>query len=282
MKKAILLVAAVAALLGPAHAVTFVGATANNELVTFDSASPGSIVSRVSITGLVGADGVTLDPGATLVNLSFNPADGLHYGLDSNANFYRVSLDGSVTLVSNAFNPTAFTAGFAYDPFTNRFLFASEDGESVLLSTSGSTTANPTLKYATGDVNAAFTPQVFALGIDAVTGQSYFLDANRGVLAISVDPNFSELFTVGSLGGSFAAFGGAVVDEDGFLYASLSTDGLTSGLYSIDTSTGAATLVGSLGEGVYSLAAVPEPGTIALIGIGLAGALIFRRRRPQA
>jgi hypothetical protein len=68
------------------------------------------------------------------------------------------------------------------------------------------------------------------------------------------------------------------VDWDGNLLASLSTDGLTSSLYSINSTTGAATTLGSFGAGVGLTAiAVPEPSTALLGGLGLLA--LLRRRR---
>jgi hypothetical protein len=56
------------------------------------------------------------------------------------------------------------------------------------------------------------------------------------------------------------------------------------GLYSVDTGTGIASLIGSTGldivhGGDIYISSVPEPGTLALFGIGLAGIGLARRRR---
>lgn len=273
-----MVLAAAAAL--PAHAELFVGTTTDNRLVTFDSANPGSFLSSVAITGLRASDGVTADPNAVLVNLSYNPADSFHYGLDSNANFYRVGLDGAATLVSSGFSPSGFAAGLAYDTFSGDFAFISDDAEVVLIDPSGTTIARPAIKYATGDANAAFTPAVFALSIDPDFGRAFVLDFQRGVLGEIIDPNFAEIFTVGSLGVSVVGFGGLGTDAEGNLFASLSTDGNSSSLYAINDDTGAATLIGAFqgAAGVNSFTAVPEPGTWVLLGLGAAVLLIARRR----
>jgi len=216
------------------------------------------------------------------VNVAYNSDTRTQYGVDTNANFYSVSQSGAATLVNNTFSPSGFSAGFAYDPFTQKFLFASDAAENVLIAPNGTRTTNPDLVYGAGDANAASTPAIFGAGIDSDFGTSFFVDAELDILALSLDPNFSELLTVGGLGIDVVSFGGLVVDADGLLWASLSTDGVTSSLYSIDTSTGAATLAGSFGGvGMQSLAQVPEPSRTLLLGIAFAG-FVFRRRRRNA
>ncbi len=63
--------------------------------------------------------------------------------------------------------------------------------------------------------------------------------------------------------------------------------GVDSGtLFTINTSTGAATSIGFNGIGFDGLAfsnnIVPEPGTLALFGLGLLGLGVMRRRRKMA
>lgn len=280
MKIRFLVLATLLALLGePARAVMMVGVTSENQLVTFDSPDPTVYLSSTAITGLKAVDGVTNDPNAVLMNLAYNPLTNMHYGIDSNANFYSVGLNGVATLIDNTFAPAGFGAGFAWDPFTESFLFASDAAENVLIGADGSRTENPALVYGSGDANEAFTPQIFALGIDPVTGEAYFADAARGILGKSFDPLFSEIFTLGGLGGSFVAFGGMTVDEDGLLWGAFSGDGLTSSFYSLNTATGEATLIGEFDSGMHSIAVVPEPSTAAMAAAGVAGFFLTLRRR---
>jgi hypothetical protein len=67
---------------------------------------------------------------------------------------------------------------------------------------------------------------------------------------------------------------------DGILWGSLSTDGETSSLFTLNTSTGAASLVGGFGAGVgsHSLAAVPEPSRALFLGMACIGVIARRRR----
>lgn len=280
MKHTAILLSAFAALSLPVDAVTLLGVTANNRLVSFDSSAPATFLTDFAITGLKASDGVTADPSAVLVNLAWNSDNNSHYGIDTNGNFYSVSQAGVATVIDSTFTPTGFNAGFAYDSFTQKFLFASDDAESVLIGTSGARTNNPALVYGAGDANFGTAPKIFGAGIDTDFGTSYFVDADLDILASSLDPNFSELLTIGGLGLDVVSFGGLTVDAEGVLWGTLSTDGLTSSLYSINTSTGAATLAAGFGAGVgmESIAQVPEPSRALLLGLAAAG-FVFRRRR---
>jgi hypothetical protein len=261
---------------GFAGAATFWGVTDTNSLVTFDSAAPETFLSTVSITGLVASDGVTPDPLAFIANLSYNPSSGQLTGIDSHANIYNVSITGNTTLLNNTFSPDGFDAGLSYDPLSGNFLYADDAAERYNLSVAGAATLAGSAFYATGDVNAAFTPSIMGLAIDPDFGSAFFLDTARGSLSQSFDAAALELFTVGSLGIAFTAYGDLAFDFNGNLLASLSTNGLTSDLYSIDQSSGTASLIGSFSQGVGTIT-VPEPSTALLGGIG-ALALLRRRR----
>jgi hypothetical protein len=261
---------------GFANAATFWGVTATNQLVSFNSSAPGTFLSTTAITGLLASDGVTPDLNAVISNLSYNPNTGQFIGIDNNANIYNVSNSGTTTLLSNSFSPTGFDAGLAYDPFSDDFLYADDTAARFDISTAGAATLAGAASYSVGDVNDAFTPSLMGMGIDPDFGTAFFLDVARGSLAQSFDPAALELFTVGSLGVTFTGYGSLAFDFDGNLLASLSTDGISSELYSIDQTTGAATLIGSFSQGVGAIA-IPEPSSALLAGIG--ALFLLRRRR---
>ncbi len=270
MKLRILSAFTVLALSAAAPAAIFMGVTDENNLISFDTANPGAVLSSVPVSGLV-------NPLDSLLNLTYNAADGKLYGLDSSANFYQVNFDGSTVLLNNTFAPTGFSGGLSYDSFSGDLVFGSITAEHFTLSTAGAATANPDFVYADGDPFEMSSPSVFAIGLDPVTGEAFFIDNLTGSLARSYDPALSEWFTVGDLGLDVTSYGALAIDEDGNLFASLSVDGLNSALYSINPSTGAATLIGGFSGGVSGLAAVPEP-SAALLG-GLGALALFRRRR---
>jgi hypothetical protein len=257
-------------------AATFYGVTVANELITFDSSIPGTFLSNTPITGLFESDGVTPDSNAVVTNLSFNLFTGQFLAIDSNANIYNLSTTGEATLLNSTFSPAGFNAGFAYDPFNNNFVYAGDNTENFSISIIGVATVNPNFTYAAGG-----TPAIFGLGIDPFLGTAFAIDALNDSLSTSSEISFpvgSELNIVGGLGVDVTAFGGLVVDLDGNLYASLSEDGVNSSFYSIDSTTGAATLVGAFSNGVGTMA-IPEPSAALLAGLGVVGFIARRRRK---
>ena len=104
-------------------------------------------------------------------------------------------------------------------------------------------------------------------------------------------PNGGEVTPVGLLGVSnMTGFVGMDIFADGTAYVGITQNLLPSpvrgnpfltSLFTVDLSTGTATslgLIGGVGPGLAGLAAIPEPGTTA--ALGLAGlALCVRRRR---
>jgi hypothetical protein len=266
--------------LSTASASSLFGVTTDNMLVSFDSSAPSAFQTSVAITGLFGADGTTPNPSGSILNLTSrpgtNPGDFQLWAIDDSANVYTINLGGAATLVSTGFSPAGFSAGFAYDAFNDNFVYAGDNAENFSLSLTGTASANANLSYAGGGA-----PSIFGLGIDPSFGTIFAIDAVNDSLSTSDNPLFpvnSELTVIGGLGVDVISFGGLVVDWDGNLLASLSTDGLTSSLYSINSTTGAATSLGSFGAGVGLTAiAVPEPSTALLGGLGLLA--LLRRRR---
>jgi hypothetical protein len=266
---------------GFAGAATFWGVTDTNSLFSFDSSNPGVFLSTASITGLVGVDGLTSNLNGSILNLTsrpgVTPGSFQLWGIDNNANVYTINLGGAATLVSAGFNPAGFSAGFAYDPFNDNFVYAGDNAENFSISLAGAATANPAFTFAGGG-----TPSIFGLGIDPTLGTAFAVDASNDSLSTSISPLFpgdSELTIVGGLGVDAISFGGLAFDFDGNLFASLSSDGLNSGFYSINQSTGAATLVGSFGQGVSTIT-IPEP-SVALLG-AIGALALLRRQRCRA
>ena len=133
----------------------------------------------------------------------------------------------------------------------------------------------------------------------------YDIDFFRDRLVIQNPPNSGTLVRVGELaplgtpptGGDItnARLGFDISGLSGIAYASLTSPATNlSSLYTIDLTTGAATLVGSIGNGItlQGLAvpagpAVPEPTSLVLFGIGMAfigtlGSLKRKRRTSRA
>lgn len=265
---------ATAALLPTATAAALFGVTADNKLVSFDTATPASFLTSVTITGLFDGNGLP-NPNGSILNLSYNPMNDRLYGIDNNANFYQINLGGVATLVSAGFSPAGFSAGLAYDPFSSNFVYGDDAAGNHSITPGGMMTVNPNFTYAGGG-----TPSIFALAIDPDFSTPYTLDSVTDRLAKSIDPTFpagSVLNVIGGLGIDVTSFGGLVADWDGTLYAALSTDGISSGLYSINPDSGVATAMGSFGGAGLATIAVPEPSAALLGGLGFL--VLFRRRR---
>lgn len=278
MNKLALFGLAALGLVSSASATALYGVTGDNQLVTFDTASPSNFTSSVQITGLVQSNGVTADPFASIVNLSYNYNDGKLYGVDTNANFYRIGSNGSATLMSATLTPNGFESGLGFDPFAGAFVYGTDLGEHFNIGTNGAVTSGPDFAYSIGDAHAGSVPSITGLAFDPAFGTAYFLDATLDTLSMSLDPGLGEIFTLGDLGIDVASLGDLAVDFDGNLYATLSTDGLTTSLYQINTTTGQATSLGSYGAGNSLITiAVPEP-SAALLG-GLGALALLRRRR---
>jgi hypothetical protein len=289
----------VALALGPdrADAESLTGLTTTGNLVTFDSATPGTIGSSVAITGL--------QTGETLLGIDRRPANGLLYGLGSTSRIYTIdTTTGVATSVGTApFSPalTGTSFGFDFNPVVDRIRVVSTDTTDFRLNPSNGTIAgmDTPLAYATGDTGAGITPRVVGsaytnnIGGTAVT-TLFGIDSNRDVLVMqggpngTPSPNGGVLTTIGSGLGfdSSDLVGFDISGTSGVAFASVTAPkGGTSQLFTIDLTTGTATLVGSIGGGATLTglaadvvsAAVPEPAGLALLSIGFLGLIAVVR-----
>lgn len=275
------LAAAVAALAPVAHAYEFWAVNTSNTLVSYDSSNPGTELSTTAITGLVGSDGVTSDPYGQITDITY--AGSTLYAIDANANLYTLDTSSGVaTLVSSTFSPSGYDLGVAYDPFTEGLRVVTDSSENFSSTLDGTFTSGNDVYIGAGDVNEGETLSVSALAIDTDFGIGYAFDANLDTLFVTYDGNFEEFFTVGELGGDFTAVASVDWVDGSTLIASLSTDSFESSLYSIDTATGEATLIGEFDSGIVAIAVtpVPEPSTYAaLAGVAVLALATLRRRR---
>jgi hypothetical protein len=278
------------------------GAVSGVNLVSFDSATPGTVTTIGALSGA--------NTGHSIRGIDFRPANGQLYAIStdtsgSNAQVYIVNLaTGALTAqgpaftlgtntslrVSMDFNPAAdrlriVTGGgtsnnFRWNPVTNAFV--QQDGD---------------LRYDAGDVNAAANPP-FVVGVaydrndnDPLTGTTmYTWDFNLDVLSTTGNvngtpnsPNTGLMFTVGGPATFLTNDGGVGFDVSVsgtayFSYNDFST--LQERFATLDLATGLPTLVGAFPSGLDVLdisAVVPEPTTLGLIGVAAIG--LLRRRR---
>ena len=283
----------------PARAELLTGLTTTGVLETFDSGTPGIVVTAVAVTGL--------QAGEALLGIDRRPATGELYGLGSTSRLYVINTTtGAATQVGSAgaFTLSGTAFGFDFNPTVDRIRVTSDTGQNLRLNPNNGALAgtDTATDYPASDPNAAATPRVVGSAYTnnfagAVTTTLFVIDSNLNILATQgspggspISPNTGQLFTIGALGFDTSDLVGFDVSGlTGTAFASLTAPGAgSSQLFTIDLSTGAGTLVGTIGGGV-SLAglaspvgAVPEPSTLILSLIGLGGlrlALRSRRRR---
>ena len=271
--------------LAPVYGGLIVLTNAQNQLLTIDSATPGTVQSTVGITGLQG--------GESILGIDFRPASGLLYGLGSTSRLYTINTaTGVATQVgaSGAFTLSGTSFGFDFNPTVDRIRVISNLGQNIRLNpdTGGlAATDTPINTGTTSLMGSAYTNN-FA---GAVTTTLYGIDANSDALYTTANPNGGVYTLVGALGLDAIANLGFDIGSDGIAFAAIQTQNILSqigaaGLYTINLSNGSATLVGQIGpsgQDITGLAIVliPEPATFGLIGLGTAGLLYFARRRAR-
>lgn len=272
-------------------------------LLRFDTSTPGS-VTRV---GSFGGDDTFVDA------IDFRPATGQLFGYrDATDTYFTINLTTAALATASASGATApsvtaptntFNLGIDFNPTIDRLRVVTESTQNIVFNpNTGTAAAFTPLAYVAGDPNAStvFAPQVIENAYTnnlptATTTTQYVLDYGVDALAI-LNNNAGTLTTVGNV-----TLGGTILDFDEFagfdIFTSstgvntafaLLTVGGNAGLYTIDLATGAATSLGAIGSGfgqVYSLAVVPvpEPSSVALLGLGVGvfGWKLARRRRAR-
>jgi hypothetical protein len=229
----------------------FVGVRDDGKIVTFDSTSPQTFASAVTVIGLA-ADEI-------IVGTSIRPTDGVVFAVGSTSRLYQIQPDTGFAAAAGGFvfspplDGTDF--GVAFDPSGELLRVTSNTGQNLVLNPANGTTASvdPPLVYAQGDANAGLSAGIVACGwsVSQQTGaRLYGIDFARGLLVWIDVPTAGSVRTVGPLGvgalvgGGFTGFD--VSPSTGVAYAELApVGGSTSRLYSINLATGAAAQVGS-------------------------------------
>ena len=289
---------------GRTNAELLTGLTSTGNLVTFDSGTPGTIQSSVAISALM--------PGETLLGIDRRPATELLYGLGSTSRVYTINTTtGLATAVGAApFSPalTGTAFGFDFNPVPDRIRVVSTDTSNFRLNpNTGALAGTDTpLTYAAGDTGVGVLPRVVGLAysdnFDGTGVTTLFgIDSNRDVLVMqggldgTPSPNGGVLTTIGTgLGIDTSDLVGLDISGiSGVAFAALtSPTGGASQLFTIDLTTGSASLVGTIGTGLtltglaagVGSAAVPEPSSLNLLIIGGLGviAVVCRRRASEA
>ncbi len=225
-----------------AYAIPIFGVTTTNGLVRFDSASPNNILINVAtITGL--------QAGENILGIDFRPANGQLYALGSTSRLYTINpRTGVATQVgaAGAFTLMGTDFGFDFNPVTDRIRVVSNTGQNLGLNpNNGTATVDPNLNPGTPNVTAGAYTNNFA---GTTTTTLFDIDTNTDTL--SIQNPAGTLAAVGPLGVDATGINGFDIASRGIgsvpgtnmAFAALTVNG-ASGLYSINLTTGAATLL---------------------------------------
>ncbi|MGQ0616919.1 MAG: DUF4394 domain-containing protein [Acidimicrobiia bacterium] len=245
------------------------GLTPANELVSFTAASPGTVSAPVAITGL--------DALEDIVAIDVRPANGQIYALTDDSQLYTVDATTGVAVQVGAapFSPaligTAF--GFDFNPVVDRIRVVSDTGQNLRLHpdtgevVDGDTATigiqgDADLDYDDSDANdddipalsaAAYTNNTAGAASTTLFGidqRVLLIDPERLVTVGSADgtvsPNSGKLFTVGNTNTAAVSTDGLDIAADGTAYAVARPLAAASSLYTVNTSTGAFTLLGAV------------------------------------
>jgi len=251
----------------------------------FNSNQPGAPVSSAAVTGL--------SAGEVLNGLDYRPATRTFYAIGQSNNVYVIDpgtgIASSIGTHSQTVPGSLF--GFDFNPsFTSgRFarIISDQNDNRVIDGVDGSylgSIEKIDVFYPAGDANAGLNPEISHIAYTnsvpgATSTQQYGIDTNLNVLT-TVANNAGTLGTVGSLGINAGTLGG--FDINGLTGEAIlgfqNGDG-TSGIFSVDLVTGAATSLGSFQGNIIGLTtSIPEPSRALLLSFaGLS--LVMRRRR---
>ena len=234
----------------------------SDQLLRFNSVTPGTIAATVAIGGLGGGEDV--------VGIDFRPANGLLYGLGLDGTTARLltidPVSGATAQIGASFTVSGTSFGFDFNPVVDRLRLVSDTDINLSINPAdGVVTTQTTLNPGTPNVVGAAYTNSFP---GATSTTLYAIDSGTDVLATIVPPASGTLATVG------AGLGVETSDVVGFdighgkgeAFAALRF-GVLSKLYTVNLTTGAVSDLGAIGTGtpnVRGLAVVQHTWTGAV------------------
>lgn len=268
MKIPLLVVAASLCLAaGSARATTTYALTNGGDILTFDHLTPQTTTTVTPNVAVIGAYNLlAIDVRPTVQPGPSNPGAGTLWAVGRSGTSFQLFVINPATGDASAIGaPIAAgidatsginTWGFDFNPTVDRIRLVNRaaTNNNYRLNPNNGALAfdDPDLSYVVGDVNAGTVPQVdagaYTTGTFGGTTSLYYLDVNLGILARAVDANAGTLQTVGPLGVAlFAEPNGFDIFQSLALFSAPSLTGTS--LYSVNLTTGAATLVGAFQPG---------------------------------
>lgn len=269
------------------QAVTLIGLNSQNQISRIDTANIAGAM-NTDITGLMAGD--------RLVGIDTRPKDGKIYGVSLSNQLYTVNeLTGAASWVAALSAPVIQSNlgyGIDFNPVADfgtgaSLRLVSSAGDNFAINAATGVVGNAANKIAAGFTGVAYTNTTLMPAAAPASTALYYVDANNDTLAMASSAfNTPTITTVGVLGVDVLKANGFEILGNGQAYAALNVDAGTSlatGIYSINLGTGSATLIGTYNGTLSGLtvSAVPEPSTYAMMGLGLLGLAVLRRRRSR-
>lgn len=277
MTVAALLVAATSA----AQAETIYGVTLQQDFISWDSATPGTLASGTPVWGM--------QPNEVVRGLDFRPATGELFAVGSFSRLYSINPGtGMATFVSSlSTSLSGQSFGVDFNPTVDRLRVVSDTDQNLRINVgTGAVTVDGTLAFASGDANFGVNPNITAAAYTnnfagATSTTLYVVDTALDILAIQAPPNAGTLNTVGAIGTDLTDLAGFDISgQTGIAYMAVRDALLSkSTFWTINLATGAGSFVGDVGGGAIltAMTVVPAPGALALLSVG--GLVAARRRR---
>ena len=255
-----------------AQAAAIYGVTNSNQLVRFGATTPGTVTTIGTISGM--------QAGENVLGIDFRPATGQLYALGSNGRIYTVNkMTAAATFVGTLTTPLNGTNfGFDFNPVPDRIRITSDSEQNLRANPNdGTNVVDGTLAYAGGDPNSGQNPTITGSAYTnsfsgTTTTTLYNIDSNLNILVTQNPPNAGTLNTVGALGvDPTNVIGFDHTAASNIAYAAMNVGGSV-GFYNINLTTGAATLIGALGNQSITDITVEIGSSPALTAYGLTNA----------
>jgi Domain of unknown function (DUF4394) len=279
LKKFVFGVVIVFAAVTPARSVTLLGVDIDNNLISFDSSSPGMTMSSVAISGI---------GGASVLSMDMRVLDNKLYALTDDKRIFTVDqLTGAATLFANVSSITGSQFAFDFNPTNHNLRLVGNDNSNYVFNmVTNALISAPSVAYGFGGPTSQRIAAAAYLNNDlsGSTGTTlYVLDSLNDVLATQ-NAATGILTVIGALGADFSSRASFDIFTDGTGNMPFAHSG--NKLYSIDLNSGLASAIGNTDRTLFALTAVtavPEPSEWLMMtfGLGVVGLIGARKRKVK-